>query len=205
MKQACCTCLQLNYHCIIHNLKYHISEVLACKECWAWFSACWPGCKGTFDTHTLVDKGLNVDIKQSLFLSSFDFHLRILILVILSNINTVNNICLPNKYAYFVNTYLKFYQITDLILFQGERICRHKENLHHWVSMTSHTHTHVALVKSWQSYDGYRRKKWIWQHGFTSWTRLIALHTAIMPSGKLWIQFFFFFHQWVNNWADWVL
>ena len=37
--------------------------------------------------------------------------------------------------------------------------------------------------------NGYRRRKWTRRHEFKSWTRLIAFHIAIIPLGKVWIQF----------------
>ena len=38
--------------------------------------------------------------------------------------------------------------------------------------------------------NGYRRRKWTWRYEFKSWTRLIAFHIALIPSGKVWIQLF---------------
>ena len=52
--------------------------------------------------------------------------------------------------------------------------------------------------------NGYRRKKWTWQHAFKSWTRLIAFHIALIPLGKVWIQLFSL-QLWVNSRTDWVL
>ena len=36
----------------------------------------------------------------------------------------------------------------------------------------------------------YRRRKWTRNHEVKSWTRLIAFHKALIPLGKVWIQFF---------------
>ena len=49
--------------------------------------------------------------------------------------------------------------------------------------------------------NGYRRRKWTRRHEFKSWTRLIALHIALMPLGKVWIQLFSL-QLWVNSRAD---
>ena len=35
--------------------------------------------------------------------------------------------------------------------------------------------------------NGYRLWKWTRRHEFKSWTRLIAFHIALIPSGKVWI------------------
>ena len=50
--------------------------------------------------------------------------------------------------------------------------------------------------------NGYRRRKWIRQHEFKSWTRLIAFHVALISLGKVWIQLFSL-QLWVNSRADW--
>ena len=52
--------------------------------------------------------------------------------------------------------------------------------------------------------NGYRRRKWTRRHEFKSWTRLIAFHIALIPSGKVWIQLFSL-QLWVNIRTDWVL
>ena len=52
--------------------------------------------------------------------------------------------------------------------------------------------------------NGYRRRKWTWQHEFKSWTRLIAFHIALILLGKVWIQLFSL-NLWVNSRTDWVL
>ena len=51
--------------------------------------------------------------------------------------------------------------------------------------------------------NGYRRRKWTWQHEFKSWTRLIAFHIALITLGKVWIQLFPR-QLWVNSRTDWV-
>ena len=33
--------------------------------------------------------------------------------------------------------------------------------------------------------NGYRRRKWTRRHEFTSWTKLIAFHVALIPLGKV--------------------
>ena len=38
--------------------------------------------------------------------------------------------------------------------------------------------------------NGYRRRKWIRRNEFKSWTKLIAIHIALIPLGKVWIQLF---------------
>ena len=55
-----------------------------------------------------------------------------------------------------------------------------------------------------QGCNGYRRRKWTRRHEFKSWTRRIAFHIALIPLGKVWIQFFSF-QLWVNSRANWVL
>ena len=52
--------------------------------------------------------------------------------------------------------------------------------------------------------NGYHRRKWTRRHEFKSWTRLIALHTAQISLGKVWIQLFSL-QLWVNSRTDWVL
>ena len=52
--------------------------------------------------------------------------------------------------------------------------------------------------------NDYCHRKWTWQHKFTTWTRLFALYTVLMPLEKLWIQLFFL-QLWANSKADWVL
>ena len=37
----------------------------------------------------------------------------------------------------------------------------------------------------------YRRRKWTRRHEFKSWTRVIAFHIALIPLGKVWLQFSF--------------
>ena len=49
--------------------------------------------------------------------------------------------------------------------------------------------------------NGYRRRKWTRQLEFTSWTRLIAFHIALIPLGKVWIQLFSL-QLWVNSRTD---
>ena len=51
---------------------------------------------------------------------------------------------------------------------------------------------------------GYRRRKWIRRYEFKSWTRLIGFHIALIPLGKVWIQFFSP-QLWVNSRTDCVL
>ena len=38
--------------------------------------------------------------------------------------------------------------------------------------------------------NSYRRWKWTRRHEFKFWTRLIAFHIALIPLGKVWIQWF---------------
>ena len=52
--------------------------------------------------------------------------------------------------------------------------------------------------------NGYRRREWTRRHEFKSWTRLIAVHIALIPLGKVWIQLFSL-QLWVNSRADLVL
>ena len=52
--------------------------------------------------------------------------------------------------------------------------------------------------------NDYRRRKWTLRYEFKSWTRLIAFHIALIPSGKVWIQLYSL-QLWVNSRADWVL
>ena len=52
--------------------------------------------------------------------------------------------------------------------------------------------------------NGYRHRKWTRRHEFKSWTRLIALHIALIPLGKVWTQLFSL-QVWVNSRTDWVL
>ena len=49
--------------------------------------------------------------------------------------------------------------------------------------------------------NGYRRRKWTRRHEFKSRTRLIALHIALIPLGKVWIQLFPI-QLWVNSRTD---
>ena len=48
---------------------------------------------------------------------------------------------------------------------------------------------------------GYRRRNWTRRYEFKSWTRLIALHIALIPLGKVWIQLFSL-QLWVNSRTD---
>ena len=52
--------------------------------------------------------------------------------------------------------------------------------------------------------NGYRRRKWTRWHEFKSWTTLIAFHIALIPLGKVWIQYFSF-QLLVNSRTDWFL
>ena len=47
----------------------------------------------------------------------------------------------------------------------------------------------------------YRRRNWTRRLEFKSWTRLIALHIALIPLGKVWIQLFSL-QLWVNSRTD---
>ena len=49
--------------------------------------------------------------------------------------------------------------------------------------------------------NGYRCRKWTRRHEFKSRTRLIAFHIVLIPSGKVWIQFFSL-QLWVNSTTD---
>ena len=49
--------------------------------------------------------------------------------------------------------------------------------------------------------NGYRPRKWTQWHEFKSWTRLIAFYMALIPLGKVWIQFFSL-QLWLNSRAD---
>ena len=49
--------------------------------------------------------------------------------------------------------------------------------------------------------NGYRRRKWTRRNEFKSWTRLIAFHIVLIPSGKVWIQLFSL-QLWVNSRTD---
>ena len=49
----------------------------------------------------------------------------------------------------------------------------------------------------------YHCRKWTRQLEFKAWTRLIAFHIALIPLGKVWIQFFSL-QLWVNSRTDWV-
>ena len=62
----------------------------------------------------------------------------------------------------------------------------------------------ITLDWWWPWCNGYRRRKWTQWHEFKSWTRLIAFHVALIPSGKVWIQLFSL-QLWVNSRTDWVL
>ena len=68
--------------------------------------------------------------------------------------------------------------------------------------MKTHTQNKTVWRCSWC--NGYRRRKWRWQHEFKAWTRLIAFHIALIPLGKVWIQLFSL-QLWINSRADWVL
>ena len=46
--------------------------------------------------------------------------------------------------------------------------------------------------------NGYRRRKWRRRHEFTSWTRLIEFHIALIHLGKVWIQLFSL-QIWLNS------
>ena len=48
---------------------------------------------------------------------------------------------------------------------------------------------------------GYRRRKWIRQHEFKSWTRLITFHIVLIPLGKVWIKLYSL-QLWVNSRTD---
>ena len=57
------SCIQLNYHCIIHSLVYNVlTNVFMGKGCRVWFSACMSGSGSAFDTHILCKKGFNLAI-----------------------------------------------------------------------------------------------------------------------------------------------
>ena len=49
----------------------------------------------------------------------------------------------------------------------------------------------LIMVWFWrcQWCNGYRRRNWTRPHEFKSWTWLIAFHIALIPFGKVWIQF----------------
>ena len=61
-----------------------------------------------------------------------------------------------------------------------------------------------ALIKRCPWCNCYRLRKWTRRHEFKSWTRLIALHIALIPLEKVWIQLFSL-QLWVNSRADWFL
>ena len=57
------------------------------------------------------------------------------------------------------------------------------------VNKTKVIHKRLKCPRRCPWCNGYRRRKWIRWHEFKSETRLLAFHIALIPLGKVWIQF----------------
>ena len=97
----------------------------------------------------------------------------------------------------YIYIYMCVYENNSLLILWWHRL------LHGLWSLASR---YINTIYIWRCpwCNGYRCRKWTRRHEFNSWTKLIALHIALIPLGKIWIQLFSL-QLWVDSRTDWVL